>query len=65
MWGHLALQAALTQAVRPAMPDKAALKIMRLILVSVQDESKYGMLLRVSNDWGKSWRDRDCWTCDW
>ena len=36
-----------------------------LILVSVQDETKYGMLLRVSNDWGKSWRDRDCWTCDW
>ena len=28
MWGHLALQAALTQAVRPAMPDKTALKIM-------------------------------------
>ena len=31
MWGHLALQAALTQAVRPAMPDKTALKIMSII----------------------------------
>ena len=34
MWGHLALQAALTQAVRPAMPDKTALKIMRIIWCS-------------------------------